>query len=156
MRPAMMRLRQSARALAAATFCMIAALMASAADASAQQGPAPGGSSIVDGAYTAAQATRGEKVFGDTCGNCHGRSEFAGTGFQRKWAGQTVYMLFDQLRSTMPLDNPGGLSRAQYAAVIAYILQLNAYPAGDAELPSEDAPLRALRFEIRPAQQRNF
>jgi S-disulfanyl-L-cysteine oxidoreductase SoxD len=151
MRPARMRLRQSARALVAATFCMIAAMAASAVAVSAQQGPAAAGSSIVDGAYTAAQAARGEKVFGDTCGNCHGRSEFAGTGFQRKWAGQTVYTLFDQLRSTMPLDNPGGLSRGQYAAVIAYILQLNAYPAGEAELPSEDAPLRTLRFELKPA-----
>jgi S-disulfanyl-L-cysteine oxidoreductase SoxD len=151
MRPARMRLRQSARALATATFCMIAATAASAVAVCAQQSPAPASSSILDGAYTATQAARGEKVFGDTCGNCHGRSEFAGTGFQRKWAGQTVHTLFDQLRSTMPLDNPGGLSRAQYAAVIAYILQLNAYPAGEAELPSEDAPLRALRFELKPA-----
>ena len=40
----------------------------------------------------------------------------------------------------MPEDNPGGLTQQTYADVIAYILQLNAYASGDAELvPSQDA-----------------
>jgi mono/diheme cytochrome c family protein len=154
MHPVMLRPRTALRAFAAATFCCIAAVLASAPPAAAQQGGPATASSILTGAYTAAQAARGQVVFGDTCGNCHGRAEFTGTGFQRKWSGQSVFSLFSQLRDTMPLDNPGGLTREQYAAVIAYLLQLNAYPAGDAELPAADEPLRALRFEAKPASNR--
>jgi hypothetical protein len=51
----------------------------------------------------------------------------------------------------MPMDKPGSLTRAQYAAVIAYMLRLNQYPAGGTELPSEDAALKRIRFERRPA-----
>jgi S-disulfanyl-L-cysteine oxidoreductase SoxD len=129
--------------------------MAFSADAvSAQQGKADDGASILHGAYTAAQAARGQTVFSNTCGNCHSTSEFSGAPFQRKWANQPVFTFFDHVRSSMPLDNPGGLSRAEYAAVLAYILRLNAYPEGAAELPTEDAKLRAIRFEVKPAGNR--
>jgi mono/diheme cytochrome c family protein len=154
MHPAMLRPRPALRAFAVATFCFITAMLTSGAPAGAQQSTPPAASSILAGAYTSAQAVRGQRVFADTCGNCHGRAEFTGTGFQRKWSGQSVFSLFSQLRDTMPLDNPGGLTREQYAAVIAYLLQLNAYPTGDAELPAADEPLRALRFEAKPAGNR--
>ena len=96
--------------------------------------------------YTAAQATRGEAVFRGTCGNCHSASQFIGPSFDVVWADRPVFDFFDQLRSTMPLDNPGGLSREEYAGVIAYILKLNDHPAGDDPLPHEDAPLKLVKF----------
>jgi hypothetical protein len=46
----------------------------------------------------------------------------------------------------MPLDNPGGLAPEEYAAVIAYILKLNQYPAGPSELPIADSALKLITF----------
>jgi hypothetical protein len=46
----------------------------------------------------------------------------------------------------MPLDNPGGLAPEEYAAVIAYVLKLNQYPAGSSELPIADAALKLITF----------
>lgn len=108
--------------------------------------------SVLAGAYSAAQATQGETVFRNVCGNCHATAEFTGTAFMRQWAGRPVYQLYDQLRVTMPLDNPGGLQATDYLAVIAYVLKLNAYPAGDSALPADDAALRRIRFEMKTTQ----
>jgi mono/diheme cytochrome c family protein len=107
--------------------------------------------SILDGAFTAAQAVRGQAAFRNSCASCHSTSEFSGPAFQRRWAGQPVFAFFEHVRTSMPPDNPGGLSRAEYAAILAYILQLNSYPEGSTELPAEDAKLRTIRFEVRPS-----
>jgi mono/diheme cytochrome c family protein len=132
-------LRASATAAALLIACVTATV--------AQSPPAADSSrSAADGAYTASQAKQGETVFGRTCGNCHGTPEFSGPTFRKIWAGRAVYELFDQLRNTMPLDNPGGLSREQYAGVIAYLMKLNEFPAGDIELPVTDDALKRVRF----------
>ena len=128
---------------------LAAALLLACATAGSAQAAA-GQDSIrnaADGAYTADQAKHGEAVFAGTCGNCHGTTEFSGSTFRRVWSGRSVYEFFDQIRNTMPLDNPGGLSREQYTHVIAYLLKLNEYPAGKVELPSTDAGLRRVRFQ---------
>jgi mono/diheme cytochrome c family protein len=138
-----------ARLLVRSLAVAVAASAFAAAPAAAQKGDS--GMSILDGAFTDAQATRGLAVYRETCGNCHSTSEFTGAPFQRKWAGQPVLTFFDHVRQSMPLDNPGGLSRAQYAAVLAYILKLNSYPEGSAELPTDDAALRQIRFELKPS-----
>jgi S-disulfanyl-L-cysteine oxidoreductase SoxD len=122
-------------------------LAATATSAHAQSSPADSVRSTADGVYSGAQAARGETAFANTCGACHGVTEFSGPAFRRIWTGRTVYDLFDQLRATMPLDNPGGLPRQQYADVIAYLMKLNQYPAADVELPTTDADLRRVRFE---------
>lgn len=130
-------------------FVVAATLLAG--DAAAQSQPAEGPRSVLEGAYTTAQATRGKDVFRNTCGNCHSSSQFIGPSFEVVWAGRAVFDLFDQLRGTMPLDNPGGLSRQEYAAVIAYILTLNDFPAGETPLPDDDAGLKQIRFDRKPA-----
>ena len=67
-------------------------------------------------------------------------SEFRGPDFELEWRRQTVWDLFLQVVRTMPEDNPGGLTRQTYADVMAYILQLNEYASGDAELvPGREA-----------------
>jgi len=121
------------------------ALLCTAAAASAQSAPPDSTRSAADGAYTTTQAAAGEELFGQICGNCHSPSQFHGSAFLKYWSGRPVYELFDQLRVTMPLDNPGGLSSDQYASVIAYILKLNDYPAGEEALPSGEA-LKRIRF----------
>jgi mono/diheme cytochrome c family protein len=119
--------------------------------AAQQRGDSGTVASILDGAFTAAQAVRGQAAFRNACASCHSTSEYYGPAFQRRWAGQPVLAFFEQVRTSMPPDNPGGLSRAEYAAILAYILQLNSYPEGSAELPAEDAKLRTIRFEVRPS-----
>jgi S-disulfanyl-L-cysteine oxidoreductase SoxD len=133
----------------------LALCAAAAVPAAAQQSgpPAAAARSTLSGVFTTQQAARGETIFRNTCGNCHTTSEFSGTGFQNKWAGGSIFSLVEQVRSNMPLDNPGGLSPAEYAAVLAYVLKLNSYPAGEADLPTDDAALRQIRFEKHPPKQ---
>lgn len=130
------------RGLAAVAFFFGAAPVG----AQAPTDPAGGSPNSAHGAYTDEQASKGETTFRNTCFNCHSITEFNGPSFRRVWAGRPVYQLFDQLRNTMPLDNPGGLSREDYAAVVAYLLKLNQYPPGTTQLPSSDADLKAIRF----------
>jgi hypothetical protein len=119
--------------------------------ASAQEGsPPPTESAIIfRGAYTDAQARRGEGVFRKVCNECHERREYTGPSFEKVWTGQTAYDLFELIRSTMPNDSPGRLKRQEYVDVVAYFLSLNAYPAGKAALPSSDDGLRAVRIEAK-------
>jgi cytochrome c5 len=129
---------------------LAAALLLGAPAAASAQAESDSARSVLLGAYSISQAARGDTVFRNTCGNCHTTSQFMGPAFEVVWDGRRVFELFDQLRSTMPLDNPGGLSRDEYTAVVAYILKLNRMPAGDADLPATDAGLRQLRFDRRP------
>lgn len=89
-----------------------------------------------DGVYTQAQATRGEKVYVQECGRCHGANlrggeqgpALTGGDFRTNWAGRTMAELFAHAR-TMPPDGPGRLSQAQYTDVAAFVLERNAFPA---------------------------
>ncbi len=92
------------------------------------------------GLYSLEQAARGRRRFRQVCSECHFVSEFRGPDFESEWQRQTVWDLFRQVVRTMPEDDPGSLTQQTYADVMAYILQLNAYASGDAELvPSQDA-----------------
>src|SRR5262245_55716390 len=104
---------------------------------------------ISSGVYTADQAKRGQAVYADACSKCHledlsgGTSPpLAGNEFLTAWKGRTVGALFDQVKMTMPFDNPGGLMPAQYADIVAYMLSANKCPAGDKELSIEPASLQ--------------
>ena len=44
----------------------------------------------------------------------------------------TAATLLDVIANTMPQSDPGSLKPEEYAAVTAYILQQNGYPAGAA------------------------
>lgn len=120
-------------------------LIMGAAPARAQNGDT--GRSVADGVYTEEQAERGQATFSEVCANCHTSGQFAGPAFQSMWEGRNVRSLFRLLRTTMPYDNPGGLTRDEYAAIIAYILEVNGHPPGPSELPTGDDDLRQIRFE---------
>ena len=119
----------------------------------AQSGP-----TVLDGVYTAAQAERGQAAFSQNCAACHG-SGLTGNGeapalvggeFISNWAGLTLGDLFERIRTTMPQDNPGKLSRAQYAQILAFILKSNGYPAGQKELDQRTEFLKAIGFVPPP------
>ncbi len=105
-----------------------------------------GGKSVLDGVYTAEQAKRGAALSGEVCAVCHMEDYFTGT-FLESWAGASVGALFELIRTTMPQDRPSGLSRQQYADVMAYIFGLNGLPTGEEELPSGKAALEEILIE---------
>ncbi len=67
-----------------------------------------------------------------------------GPAHQRLWEivtfsdfdGLTMDHLLDRIRTTMPQDNPASLPREQYAAILAFLLKANGFPAGAKALDS--------------------
>ena len=102
--------------------------------------------SVLDGVFSEAQATRGEATFRRVCSACHDTQEFSGGRFRLTWVGQSAGDLFDTIATLMPEGDPGSLTPAQYAGVVAYLLQLNGYPAGEANLPTSLSALRGLEI----------
>ncbi|MBU3078599.1 c-type cytochrome [Sphingomonas quercus] len=100
---------------------------------------------VWDGAYSEAQAKRGEAQYTAHCASCHGDNlagadvapPLAGGGFLSNWSGQSAGDLFTRIKTTMPQDNPGSLGSAAVADVEAYILSKNGFPAGSTELPRD-------------------
>ena len=116
---------------------------------------------VWDGVYTADQAAQGKAIFADKCATCHGADlngaemapPLAGATFLGDWVGQSVDDLFTRIHTTMPANDPGDLSNAQTAQVLAYILQVNQFPAGSTALPSDDAALTAIAITAeKPAK----
>lgn len=100
--------------------------------------------------YTDRQARRGQQVYQRNCLECHTAAAYTGLAFRRAWAGRSPFELWDLIRTTMPQDNPGRLSAAEYADIVAYMLRLNGYPAGEDELPADAERLQALRIAPAP------
>jgi len=111
---------------------------------------------VWDGAYTEAQATRGEATFERKCEQCHGPDgrKMAAQGFALEgpefvdlWREDNLSVLVAYVRANMPkggeqplpgtgplsLDDPGKLE------ALAYILKSNGFPAGSSELTLESA-----------------
>jgi S-disulfanyl-L-cysteine oxidoreductase SoxD len=118
--------------------------------------------SVWDGVYTAEQTRRGEAAYLSACASCHGTAleggdmtpPLLGGVFTSNWNDLTVGDLFERIRTTMPLDNPGRLSRQQNADAIAFILKANGWPAGAAELSPDQAVLKQIRITaVRPSSQ---
>jgi len=74
------------------------------------------------------------------CADCHRTVEIT-----RSWFSGTVHRtagdLLTVMSTTMPEMNPGALSPDQYADILAFLLRLNDYPAGEEELPADPAVL---------------
>ena len=117
--------------------------------------------SVWDGVFTEAQAARGRAAYTGACALCHGRRlngapddpdmrstpPLARARFLREWEGRSLAALLAYTRLTMPEDNPGSLTDAEYVDVIAYMLSAGRIPAGDGELPTDARELA--RMAIR-------
>ena len=111
--------------------------------------------SVWDGVYTQEQDKRGEAVYARECASCHGLAlnggesapALMGGEFLSNWNGLTVGDLFERIRTTMPADGPGRLTRAQNADVIAHILSVNGFPPGRAELDTRVDALKQIKVE---------
>jgi mono/diheme cytochrome c family protein len=112
------------------------------------------GKTTLDGVYTAAQATRGEAVYKESCASCHG-DDLSGGGqapalndkdFNMDWIDLSLNDLSERIRLSMPADKPGSLSPAQTVDVIAFLLSKGTFPAGQAEIPVDAEALKAIKF----------
>lgn len=113
-----------------------------------------------DGIYTKEQADRGSQLFAQFCASCHGQDlmggeiapPLSGGQFLSNWDTLSVGELFERVRVSMPAENPGGLSRQQYADILAFVFSRNAFPVGTAELSNKTEWLDQLKFEARKPQ----
>ena len=105
---------------------------------------------LLDGVYTDEQALRGEDIFYTVCTGCHETWEFTDAAFHQAWVDEPVYFIAKDIKELMPDDNPGILSQKEVVDVLSYMLQMNGYPTGDAELPEEEDALRTIIWKIPP------
>jgi mono/diheme cytochrome c family protein len=103
------------------------------------------------GTFTEDQASRGKIVYESYCAACHTTSFHTDEQFRFNWFGRSVADLFKTLRTTMPEDNPGGLSDDEYTRVIAYILKLNGFAAGTDSLAADTAQMKTIRIRAAAA-----
>ncbi len=89
--------------------------------------------------------------------HCHGE-QLQGSGqnpplkgeVSRNWQGETLADFYTQIQTTMPATKPGSLQPEEVSQLIAYILSVNSYPAGTAELPHTVDELKAIQFDLPP------
>ena len=62
------------------------------------------------------------------------------------WGGQTLADLFGKIHKTMPQSDPGKLTPAQAADLVAYVLQIGKFPAGGTELAADEGALKQIMF----------
>jgi mono/diheme cytochrome c family protein len=93
------------------------------------------------GVYSTAQAARGQAAYTAACTGCH-RDDLSGPfsevlkgeRFMNNWREQSLFNLYNLMATTMPQLSPGSLEPAAYTDIIAFILQVNGFPAGSSEL----------------------
>jgi quinohemoprotein ethanol dehydrogenase len=97
-----------------------------------------GSTSAAPPADSSNQVQRGKAAYVQHCSSCHmadlsGSGEaapaLAGSAFLLRWQGRSASDLFDKTRTTMPTGSPATLTQEQYLDIIAYILQVNEFPA---------------------------
>jgi mono/diheme cytochrome c family protein len=106
------------------------------------------------GYYTVDQATAGADIYQAKCAKCHGAQmegyigpSLRGHAFQVITSRESnAFKLLLVISRNEPQDNPGGLSDEQDANVMAYILQVNGFPAGKEKLSAESSHLRELNL----------
>ena len=118
----------------------VALTMATAGAAWAQQ------TSLRDGVYSANQARRGKTRYEASCAACHlgdlsgtlagdaGAPPLRGEPFVSFIEGWDARRLFEYIKTTMPADDPSTLSDDTYLDILAYVFQVNDFPAGSVEL----------------------
>jgi mono/diheme cytochrome c family protein len=103
--------------------------------------------SVNEGVYTKDQAKVGEGLYEAQCILCHDKKYFRPV--LKRWEGQPINVLYTVMSTSMPESNPGFLSEKEYVDILAYILSLNRYAAGDTELDYTDGALSEVIVEAR-------
>ena len=106
---------------------------------------------VNEGVYTAEQATRGQVIYDEQCGFCHGEDMsggqapgLAGPDFVAFWDTAPLSELVNKIQTSMPQSSPGMLSGQDSTDIVAYMLQVGEYPTGDAELSADTETLDSI------------
>ncbi len=93
----------------------------------------------------------GAAIYAERCATCHGSvlrgggaPPLAGPTFQARWNGKPASDLYRLIATTMPLNNAGGLSPADYRAVTDFVMAGNGYRAAD--------PVLKVDASMKPAE----
>lgn len=116
--------------------------------------PAPAARSILDGVFSAEQVVRGRRGYNALCARCHGEALGGGEDspalvddpFLNSWYGKSLGELIEYTREEMPSDGPGKVTRKQSTDITAYVLSLNGFPTGTAELVPEVESLNQIQI----------
>jgi alcohol dehydrogenase (cytochrome c) len=109
----------------------------------------------------AAQVERGQASYLRNCASCHGRNldngEFApaikGRSFLNNWGGRPVSEISAYLRANMPPGRTTELSKDDYTALVAFIMNANGAPSDAARLPAGSPTATANRVPGSPASE---
>jgi quinoprotein glucose dehydrogenase len=115
---------------------------------------------VWDGAFTGDQAKRGSALYAKECASCHGGEltggeeapPLSGNGFLANWNGLSLGDLFERIRKSMPQQRPGSLSRQTNADILAFMLQVNQFPAGKKDLDTQTEVLKQVQIVPKPAK----
>src|SRR5215472_10582434 len=113
-----------------------------------------------NGVYTTAQAERGRSNFEKYWGNCHNSDwngsvrgpALRGSVFLKTWANASANVLFVKLQDSMPATYPDAVPEREKIDVLAYLLQVNGFPAGKTELPLNQKELENIQI-VRNGEQ---
>jgi cytochrome c len=100
-----------------------------------------------DAIYSKAQAETGEQLYQDHCLLCHDKKYFRPVF--KAWEGKSLGRLNIVMNTSMPLNNPASLAMQDYVDILAYMLSLNRYPAGDDPLPNDNDALETITIAPR-------
>jgi alcohol dehydrogenase (cytochrome c) len=104
---------------------------------------------MVAGPFTDAQAQAGQAVYNGRCASCHDAGgetgRLSGAQFTDVWKTRTTRDLYTRIKTTMPFNDPGSLSDAAAASVVAYVLRSNGAAAGAADFtPTTTVPINTI------------
>src|ERR1017187_4386781 len=113
--------------------------------------------SVWDGVYSREQAGRGQTAYNSRCARCHGDALLGGENspalvdqdFLETWTGKSVGSLVELIRTTMPSDGPGKLSRQQSTDIAAYLLSANNFPPGNSDLATDADALNEILIQAK-------
>lgn len=115
------------------------------------------GKTVWDGVFTAAQAERGAAEYKTACSECHGNDlmgdgfapALTGAEFMGNWNDLSIGDFFERIRISMPPSGPSGVTPAQKADIVAYVMQQNKWPEGQTELEPKTEALKLIKIEMK-------
>lgn len=105
---------------------------------------------IWDGVYSEAQAQRGDAIYQEHCAGCHGPElvssdpdypNLTAPQFRWNWGKKSLAERLQRVKSSMPPTAKDSLPAQDYLDVITFILKVNGYPAGDADIKADSSDL---------------
>jgi len=100
-----------------------------------------------DKIYSKEQAKTGEELYRTNCLTCHDKKYFRPVF--KTWTGQSLGTFFLVMNASMPQGNPGSLHIEEYTDILAYMLSLSRYSAGESKLSSSTEFLNSITIEDR-------